>query len=131
MTADLNKGQNVTNRLKAMESKEVFDEKQLDKAAGGFEALLLHQMLKSMWATVESNGLLGENSHQGKMYRDMFNQAIADKISEGKGIGVKQFLRRELIRAEAASKGQGTENKELQSPVTDNGQRHKPLSIKG
>lgn len=74
------------------------DEKAVTKAAGGFEALMLHEMLKEMWATVNTTGLLGEDSNQAGIYRDMLNQAIADNIAEGRGIGVKSFLKKELVR---------------------------------
>ena len=82
----------------------VKDAAALEKASSGFEALLLHQMLKSMWETVHSEGLLGENSNQSEIYRDMFNQAVADSVSEGRGIGVKEFLNKELIKQTPTSK---------------------------
>jgi Rod binding domain-containing protein len=72
---------------------------EVDKAASGFEALLLHNMLQEMWKTTGSGeGLLGENSNESQIFRDMFNQALADEISEGDGIGVKQFLKNELTK---------------------------------
>ncbi len=95
---ELKKGEMLLN------TKHAPSEKEIDKAAGGFESLLINEMLKSMWATVEPAGLMGENSNQAQIYRDMFNQSIADKISEGKGIGVKSFMRREISRIEPNSK---------------------------
>lgn len=86
------------NRAKALGKTRTTDEASIDKAAGGFEALLLHQMLQAMWATVGATELTGEDSYQGRMYRDMLNQAIADSVAEGKGIGVKDFLKKELTR---------------------------------
>ena len=83
---------------KSLSSQKITSEKDVDKAAGGFEALLLHQMLQAMWSTVEKTGLMGENSNQSQIYQDMLNQAIADSISEGKGIGVKDFLKKELSK---------------------------------
>ena len=78
--------------------------KEIEKAASGFESLLVHQMLKGMWQTVDTTGLLGEESNQSEIFRDMFHQAIADSVSEGRGIGIKQFVKGELNRAEGASK---------------------------
>ena len=99
-------GNVLANRLKSLTKPgDKIDEKGVDKAAGGFEALLLHQMLKSMWETVDTSGLLGEDSNQAQIYRDMFNQSLADSIAEGRGIGVKQFLKGELVRRGIASKG--------------------------
>ena len=90
---------------KASVKKGISSEKELDKAASGFEALLLHNMLKEMWESVDSGGsLFGEDSNASQIYRDMFNQTIADKISEGKGMGVKEFLKRELHKYQDASK---------------------------
>jgi peptidoglycan hydrolase FlgJ len=98
-TSELNKAKNL--------SKQPFkSEAEVDKAAGGFEALLLHQMLKAMWSTVETTGLLGEKSNQAQVYQDMFHQSIADSVAEGRGIGVKQFLKKELLKTmKKASEG--------------------------
>ena len=70
--------------------------KEVEEASSGFEALLLHHMLKAMWSTVETSGMFGEDSNQSQIYRDMLNQAIADSVAEGRGIGVKEFIARQL-----------------------------------
>jgi Rod binding domain-containing protein len=90
-------GLEKADRLK---NQEVTDAKGREKALNGFEALILHEMLKSMWGTVENTGLLGEGSNEANIYRDMFNQAIADKTADGKGIGVKKLLDAEFNRRE-------------------------------
>ncbi len=95
----ISRQENQLQRAKSLASKEVSTDADIDKAAEGFEALLLHQMIKSMWSTVEKNGLMGEDSHQSQIYQDMLNQAIADSIAEGKGIGVKDFLKKELSKS--------------------------------
>ena len=94
----------ATDKAKALAGQEIKSEKELDKAASGFEALLLHEMLKSMWATIDTTGLLGEESNQSQIYRDMLNQAMSDSISEGRGIGVKDFVKREISSQQQASK---------------------------
>lgn len=69
----------------------------VEKAASGFEALLLHNMLQEMWKTTGmGEGIMGENSNESQIFRDMFHQSIADEISEGDGIGVKTFLKKQL-----------------------------------
>lgn len=88
--------ENGTDAAKALSKRDVKDAKDLSKAANGFEALLLQQMMKSMWETVDSTGLLGENSNEAQIYRDMLNQAVADNTAKGSGIGVKKMLLREL-----------------------------------
>ena len=84
-----------------LKNRKITSPDEVDKAASGFEALLLHNMLQEMWKTTgtgDSEGLLGENSNESQIFRDMFNQAIADEISEGDGIGVKHFLKNELSK---------------------------------
>ncbi len=90
-------------KVKSLSGRELSNGKEGEKAAAGFEALLLHQMLKSMWETVETTGLMGENSNEAQIYRDMLNQAISDSISEGPGIGVKKMLLQQLNKVEKAS----------------------------
>ncbi len=65
------------------------------QAAQQFEALLVQEMLKSMWATVPQGELLS-GSHEEKMYRDMLNEAVASSISEGRGIGIKEVILKDL-----------------------------------
>lgn len=95
----ISRSESQVQQAKSLASKENSSDAEVDKAASGFEALLLHQMIKSMWSTVERNGLMGEDSHQSQIYQDMLNQAIADSIAEGKGIGVKDFLKKELSKS--------------------------------
>ena len=91
-------------KLKLLEKQGINDEKTKEKALEGFEALLLHELMKSMWSTVETTGLLGENSNEGQIYRDMLNQAVADNTAKGRGIGVKKMLIAEMNRHKGASK---------------------------
>ena len=99
--------QNGTDSIKRLSLQDVKSKKDMEKATGGFEALMLQEMLKSMWNTVEFSGLLDENSFESGVYRDMLNQAIADSVSEGRGIGVKEFLSKEIAKIE----GNKDENK--------------------
>lgn len=71
----------------------------LEKAASDFEALLLHQMLKSMWQTVPEPEMLG-TGQESQMYRDLFNEALSESISQGQGIGIKEVIARDLERLE-------------------------------
>ena len=93
-------------KVKTLSQQSLKSEKELDKAASGFEALLLHQMFKAMWSTVETNGLLGEESNQHQIFQDMFQQAVADSVADGQGMGVKQFMKKELLKTmKKASEG--------------------------
>jgi Rod binding domain-containing protein len=64
---------------------------QPEVAAQQFEALLVQQMLESMWSSVPQKGLLS-GSNEEAMYRDMLNEALATSISEGKGLGIKEVI---------------------------------------
>lgn len=66
-----------------------------EAAAQQFEAMLLKQMIDSMWSTVPKEGLLSGSSEES-MYRDMLNEALASSISEGKGIGVKDVILKDI-----------------------------------
>lgn len=91
------------NKIDTLKNQSVKSAEEVDKAAGGFEALLLHNMLKEMWGSTGSDGLLGENSNESQIFRDMFNQAIADEVVKGEGIGVKGFLKKELTKHQVAA----------------------------
>lgn len=95
---------NSIEKAKSLANRDLTGKEGIEKAAGGFEALLLHDMLKAMWKTVEHTGFLGNDSNEAQIYRDMLNQSIADSIVEGKGIGIKEFLTGEIAKLEGASK---------------------------
>jgi peptidoglycan hydrolase FlgJ len=66
----------------------------LRAAAQQFEALLTNQLLKQMrQASLSEDSTLGEN---GKMYLEMFDQQVAQKISQSKGLGLADMLVRQL-----------------------------------
>ena len=64
-------------------------------AAEQFEAMLLKEMLKSMWSTVPQEGMLSGSYEEG-MYRDMLNEALAQSISEGQGMGIKDVILKDI-----------------------------------
>lgn len=68
---------------------------QPEVAAQQFEALLVQQMLESMWNTVPNKGLLS-GSNEEAMYRDLLNEALASSISEGKGLGIKDVIMKDF-----------------------------------
>ncbi len=75
---------------------------QVKKATQGFEALLLQQMMQSMFETVDRGDLLGESSNEADIMRGMFTQAVADEISKGTGIGVKDVVMKEVQKRQKA-----------------------------
>ena len=91
-------------KAEKLKNQELKSKEAVNKAAGEFEALLLHQMMKEMWKTVEFNGFMGGDSNEAQIYRDMMSQAISESAAEGRGIGVKEFLSKELFKLDTASK---------------------------
>lgn len=83
----------LSSASKAAESKDITKAKE---AARQFEGLLLHQMFNSMTANVAKDSLLG-GGREDEFARDMYNQALADSISKGKGIGIRDILEKELV----------------------------------
>lgn len=69
------------------------------EAATQFEALMLHEMMKSMWKTVPKEGLLS-GSQEEETYRDMLNEAVAQSIASGKGVGIKDVIAKDIGRLE-------------------------------
>jgi len=70
-------------------------ETEIERAATDFEALLLQQMLQSMWNTVPQNGML-TGSREETLYRDMLNEQIAQAMASGQGIGIKDMIARDM-----------------------------------
>ena len=75
---------------------------QRGKAISGFEAMLVQEVFKSMWAGVEKSTLFGEDSNESQIYQDMMVQAVSDETAKGKGVGVKAYLQKELERLDQA-----------------------------
>ena len=76
-------------------------EQKVNDAAKQFEALMVQEMLKSMWSTVPKGQLLS-GSNEEDTYRDMLNQAVADSVSEGRGIGIKEVIQKDIDKLEKA-----------------------------
>ncbi len=73
------------------------EDKKIEQAAAQFEALLVQQMFGSMWKTVSvGEGGLLTGSREEELYRDMFNQALAEKLSETQSIGIKEQILKEI-----------------------------------
>lgn len=93
------------NKIKPLESVAALDLRGAQKpipatqnpelAAQQFEAMLVKQMIDSMWSTVPKKGVL-TGSNEESMYRDMLNEALANSISEGKGMGVKDVILKDI-----------------------------------
>ncbi len=89
-----NLGQSADKRIK---------EERLKAACAQFEALFVYQLLKRMRDTIPKaalfHGGLGEDT-----YTSMFDQEVASKLAEGKGIGLAQRLYEKFSEQAASSK---------------------------
>ena len=81
----------------------IAEQKDIRKAATQFEALLVQQMLQSMWKTVPNEGLLTSNEERD-FYRDMLSESLAKDISEGQGIGIKEVIMKDMNRLQNREK---------------------------
>jgi Rod binding domain-containing protein len=66
-----------------------------EKAATDFEALLLQQMIQSMWKSVPSEGLLSGSSEEA-MYRDMLSEQLAQELAKNQSMGLKDAVLGEM-----------------------------------
>lgn len=88
------------------EARAKYQDKQHAKALVGFESMLLNEMFKTMWKSIEKTDFLGGDSNEQDIYRDMFNQAVADEASKGRGIGIKENLEKFIQREEDKEKSE-------------------------
>ena len=78
-------------------------DKEIEKAGTQFEALLVHEMIKSMWSTVPKDGMLS-GSREEELYQDMLHEQLANSIAEHQSIGVKDVIISDIKKTEARNK---------------------------
>lgn len=66
----------------------------LKEAAQGFESVFLSMLLKEMRQTLEPGSLFGNDSSD--IYGGMFDQFMAQHLSQGKGMGLAHALMKQL-----------------------------------
>lgn len=69
----------------------------LRKAAEGFEAIFVRQLLKTMRSTVPGNSLYGSGA-TGDMYADMVESSLADAMSKQGKFGIADTLYSQMVR---------------------------------
>lgn len=77
------------------------EKKKLAEASKQFESLLTSMMLKSMSQTTE--GMFGSESYGGDSFESIFHFEIANKMSEGKGLGIANMIYKNLTGEELPS----------------------------
>ena len=90
-------GSRQANQVPGVSQAKLPATKDAAQAAQQFEALLIGEMLKSMWQTVPQGQLLS-GSHEESLYRDMLNEAISNSIAEGRGMGIKDVIFKDMNR---------------------------------
>lgn len=89
---------------------------QMDQARGlkaaskQFEALFLHQMLKTMRDAVPQSGLLG--SQATELYTEMYDAQLA-QVMAGKGIGLAEMIERHLTQRGLIREGANEASEQL------------------
>ncbi len=87
----------------AAQTKGAVTDGQARKVAGQFESMIVSQMFKEMWNTVPESSLFGHSNEQG-IYKDMLNQAIADSLQNGPGLGVREVVYKDIKRMQNVTK---------------------------
>ena len=71
--------------------------KEIKDASVQLEAIMLKLMYNEMWKTVPKNKLFGDDNAMD-IYRDMYNEEITKKAAEGGGIGLADFIYKQLTK---------------------------------
>ncbi len=78
------------------------DDDALRIVAQQFEAIFINQLLKSMRSTTLESGLFGQDQGS-KMYREMYDQALAERMSATGDMGIGKMVYDELRRTTGGS----------------------------
>lgn len=76
-------------------STDTLKEKKLRQACTDFEALILEKSLRLGRESAPEGGLIGGSFAEG-MYRSMYDHELAQKMSQGKGVGFGEMLYRQI-----------------------------------
>lgn len=71
------------------------------ETAENFEAVFLSQMLRPMFDTLKTDGLMGGGKAEG-MYRDMMVDEVGKSIAKSGGIGIADSIYREILKLQEA-----------------------------
>lgn len=80
------------------------EEKKAREAFEGFESVFIGQMIKEMRKTVPKDGLL--HSSQEDQYVSMFDEELSKTLTKQGGIGLADFMQRQLAMSAAAKSQQ-------------------------
>ena len=88
--------------IKTMTPEEVAQRNEdIKKASVQLEAIMLKMMYNEMWKTVPKNELFSDgNDNAMEIYRDMYNEELTKAAAEGGGIGLADFIYRQLTETD-------------------------------
>ena len=70
-------------------------DRKLREACAGFEAIILEKILQFSRDSATENTLIG-GGYAEEMYRSMYESALTQKMSDGKGMGFGELLYRQI-----------------------------------
>ena len=93
---------NSSTTIKTMTPEEVAKRnKDIKDASVQLEAIMLKLMYNEMWKTVPKNTLFSDgNDNAMEIYRDMYNEELTKAAAEGGGIGLGDFIYRQLTETD-------------------------------
>ncbi len=87
-----------SSSVKTMTEDEVAKrDKEIKDASVQLEAIMLKLMYNEMWKTVPKNKLFGDDNAMD-IYRDMYNEELTKVAAEGGGIGLADFIYKQLTQ---------------------------------
>lgn len=90
----------ASNKAHIMTKDEVAQRNQeIREASVQLEAIMLKLMYNEMWKTVPKNELFSSSNGDDnamEIYRDMYNEELTKQMAEGGGIGLADFIYRQL-----------------------------------
>lgn len=89
-------GNSSAKKIKTMTTDEVAKRNaEIKDASVQLESILLKMMYNEMWKTVPKDELFKDDNAM-EIYRDMYNEELTKKMAEGGGIGLADYIYRQL-----------------------------------
>jgi flagellar protein FlgJ len=83
------------------------DPKAIEAAARQFESLFLNQLLKTMREAQRGDGEGLFDSSESRMYTGLLDEQLANRIANGRGIGMADMVIAQIDRARAFARAAG------------------------
>lgn len=103
---EADKAKSFADELQAAQKNTLDDpayQKKLKDACKGFESMFIQMMWKEMRKTVPENSLFGEFDGE-KIFRDMLDTEMSDRMSEAGGLGLADVMYKQLTAQYQAHK---------------------------